>query len=59
MSEQEPQVVERWTVAHARANPGHRATEGLDNPGKCETCNAKSPVWDLVEPSKLRRGVEW
>jgi hypothetical protein len=54
-NDSKPEVVERWAVAHARANRGHQTKEALDNPGECKTCGEKSPVWDLVE----QRGSEW
>jgi hypothetical protein len=43
----EETVSESWIIKHARENPGHRTTETLTDPGSCQTCDAKSPAYDL------------
>jgi hypothetical protein len=48
-------VPERWIVTHARQKRGHRTVETLDQPGRCETCGARSPGWWLVELSGQQR----
>lgn len=47
----DPQAVEKeyrsWAHKHAAENPGHRAKEGLYDPGSCDDCSERSPIYDL------------
>lgn len=43
-----PPYVNSWASKHARENPGHRAREGLNDPGTCDDCRERSPIYDLT-----------
>lgn len=38
-----------WAHKHAVEHPGHRAKEGLDDPGSCDDCLERSPAYDLTK----------
>lgn len=41
-----------WMVKHFNDNPGHTVRETLELPPYCETCGAKSPMYDLRVTAK-------